>query len=180
MRDSDVYLPCEKLEERCRFETLRRSGPGGQNRNKVETGARFYHLSTGLVGEATERRYQGVNRRVALERLRLKLALTQRAPVELLPSTADLPERPRDYADFHWYARLQGDKIRAATDSFDFPILVAEFFDVYAACENDLRRAATVLRTTPSQIVRLLASCPQALERLNVLREQMGAKRLTP
>ncbi|MBQ1277216.1 MAG: peptide chain release factor-like protein, partial [Thermoguttaceae bacterium] len=78
---SPVYLEPEALERACRMERLRRSGPGGQNRNKVETAVRFYHPATGLVGEATERRYQGENRKIALERLRVEIALTVRTPV---------------------------------------------------------------------------------------------------
>ena len=57
MRNSPVYLPLDALAAVCRFEALRRSGPGGQNRNKVETGVRYYHEASGLVGEATERRW---------------------------------------------------------------------------------------------------------------------------
>ena len=72
MRNSLVYLPVEELEKRCRFETLRRSGPGGQNRNKVETGVRFYLDELGLVGEATDRaRNTGVGRRRAPFRLQM-------------------------------------------------------------------------------------------------------------
>ena len=63
MNRRELYFPLEEFEKDCRLETLRRSGPGGQNRNKVETGVRIYHLPTGLVGEATERRYQGENRK---------------------------------------------------------------------------------------------------------------------
>lgn len=48
---------------------LKGSGPGGQNRNKRETGIRITHIPTGLVVMATERRTQGENLRIALERI---------------------------------------------------------------------------------------------------------------
>lgn len=48
---------------------LKGSGPGGQNRNKRETGIRITHLPTGLVVMATERRTQGENLRIAKERI---------------------------------------------------------------------------------------------------------------
>lgn len=52
---------------------LKGSGPGGQNRNKRETGVRVKHLPTNLVAMATERRSQAQNLEAALERLREKL-----------------------------------------------------------------------------------------------------------
>ncbi len=51
------------------------SGPGGQNRNKRQTGIRITHLPTGLIGLATERRLQSDNLRVAMERLEERLRL---------------------------------------------------------------------------------------------------------
>ncbi len=53
------------------------SGPGGQHRNRTESGVRLVHPPTGLTVTATERRSQLLNRSVALARLREKLqALT--------------------------------------------------------------------------------------------------------
>ncbi len=49
------------------------SGPGGQHRNKTETGVRLAHRATGVVVTATERRSQLQNRREALDRLRAAL-----------------------------------------------------------------------------------------------------------
>jgi protein subunit release factor B len=46
------------------------SGPGGQHRNKTESGVRLTHRPTEISVTATERRSQLQNRGVALERLR--------------------------------------------------------------------------------------------------------------
>jgi len=56
------------------------SGPGGQHRNKTETGVRLTHLPTGVTVSATERRSRERNRIMALERLMERLALLNRPP----------------------------------------------------------------------------------------------------
>jgi protein subunit release factor B len=62
LKDSDLEI-----------EHVKGSGPGGQNRNKRQTGVRVKHLPTGLIGFATERRTQSDNLRVAMERLEERL-----------------------------------------------------------------------------------------------------------
>jgi len=53
---------------------LRSRGPGGQHRNKAETGVRLRHLPTGVVVTATERRERSQNLETAMERLRAAVA----------------------------------------------------------------------------------------------------------
>lgn len=57
----------------CDVQSFVASGPGGQHRNKTETGVRIRHRPTGLQVTATERRSQLMNRIAALERLRARL-----------------------------------------------------------------------------------------------------------
>src|SRR5437867_1918085 len=73
-------LGARELLAECEKCFTRRSGPGGQHRNKVETAVVLVHRLTGVRAEANERRSQARNRQVALHRLRLKLALEIRQP----------------------------------------------------------------------------------------------------
>lgn len=56
-----------------RIETYKDSGPGGQHRNKVETGVRIVHIESGLFVECCDRRSQHQNKRIAFRRLCQKL-----------------------------------------------------------------------------------------------------------
>lgn len=48
---------------------VRGSGPGGQHRNKVETGVRLTHVPSGVTGQATDSRSQDDNAAEAMRRL---------------------------------------------------------------------------------------------------------------
>jgi len=63
----------DDLLAQCDVETLKGSGPGGQHKNKTETAVRLLHRPTGIRAQASERRSQGQNMGVALERLRALL-----------------------------------------------------------------------------------------------------------
>ncbi len=74
-------LDDETLLRECELQFFIASGPGGQHRNKTESGVRLTHPPTGVTVTATERRSQAQNRGVALERLREAFArLTYVAP----------------------------------------------------------------------------------------------------
>ena len=69
------------------IERLRRSGPGGQHRNKKSTGIRIVHLPTGITVMATERRSQAQNFEVAMERLIGLLEKRSRKPKPRIKTT---------------------------------------------------------------------------------------------
>ena len=56
-------------DKEIKFESMRSSGPGGQNVNKVETAIRAIHLPTGLTVTASEERSQYLNKKLAVARL---------------------------------------------------------------------------------------------------------------
>ena len=160
-------LDPEMLAAECDFRATRRSGPGGQNRNKVETAVILTHRPTGIRAEASERRTQGENRRAALTRLRIELALNVRRPVgqavegRFFPSTL-------------WRSRCRGGRIVVNPEHEDFPALLAEALDVLHAQGDDPKVASEVLGCSPSQFIKLLKDEPRALAQVNVRRQQAG------
>ncbi len=64
----------EATEAEIRYETLRASGPGGQHVNKTESAVRAVHIPTGMSVVASDQRSQWQNKKLATERLFLKLA----------------------------------------------------------------------------------------------------------
>jgi len=67
-------LSDEALLAQCEVQAHRASGPGGQHRNKSETAIRLVHLPSGVTAEGNDERSRTQNLRIALARLREKLA----------------------------------------------------------------------------------------------------------
>ncbi|HEY4036577.1 MAG TPA: peptide chain release factor-like protein [Ktedonobacteraceae bacterium] len=83
------------LESDCTEAFFVASGPGGQNRNRVETGVRLIHRPSGLVVTATERRSQHANRERAFERMAQRLEQFQHRPATRIPTRSTKTSRER-------------------------------------------------------------------------------------
>ncbi len=160
-------LPISELLQQCAVVHTRRSGPGGQHRNKVETAIVLTHRPTGLKAEASERRSQAENLDVATGRMRRTLAVSVRTyrPLGLHPSEL-------------WKSRLRGTRIEINAEHADFPALLAESLDLLAQADWNAPELAPRLGTTLSQLVKFWKKEPTALARLNTERAQRGHGRL--
>jgi hypothetical protein len=156
-----AQFPIEQLLVECEFRRTKRSGPGGQHRNKVETAVIVEHLPTGVRAEANETRSQDTNRQNAILRLRVRLALEIR--------TSPPPELTK-----LWQSRTANGKLAVNAEHADFPALLSEALDALAELESDLPSAAARLNITSSQLVKFLKIEPAALALVNRERQARG------
>ncbi len=90
-----LSLPGDALAAECEETFFVASGPGGQHRNKTESGVRLLHRPTGVVVTATERRSQARNRDAALLRLRERLQALSHVPRRRVPTRPTRASRER-------------------------------------------------------------------------------------
>ncbi len=154
-------LSDDELLAACDLQFTRRSGPGGQHRNKVETAAILTHRASGISAEASEERSQVENRRVALRRLRFKLAVEVRSESTGEPSQL-------------WISRRRGTRLSVADTHSDLPAILAEALDVLSQHQFLPAPAATQLGITSSQLISLLKQHPPAFALLNASRQAAG------
>jgi len=158
-------IPPVDLLKACTETRTKRSGPGGQHRNKTETAVILVHTPTGISAEASERRSQAENRAVALTRLRLKLALEHR-------------ETSSDVLSDAWRSRVRARQLVVAVGHDDYPALVAEALDHLQAARFEIAPVAEKLGVTGTQLTRLFRKCSAAWTALNTFRTRAGLPKL--
>ena len=153
------------LLKQCQSRRQRRSGPGGQHRNKVETAVVFTHLPSSIQGRASERRSQAENRKQALLRLRIRLALEWRGTSAFPLSSI-------------WSHRVQKKRIQIRSGHEDFPAMLSEVLDHLQQTEGELSSLTELIGCSSSQLIKFLKLEPQALTTVNQWRRQSGLNEL--
>ena len=159
-----ALLDPDQLLDSCDLRTQRRSGPGGQHRNKASSGVFLHHAPTNTIAEATERRSQADNRRIALERLRLRLAIEVRSP-----SPMDQRKIPPQEQELR--TRFQGHPLKLNDRNVDKPAVLALLLNDLHVAGGQPSALGPVWKTSTSSIVRLIKSCPAAFAFLNQIRQ---------
>ena len=155
--------PTTELLTQCDLRTQRRSGPGGQHRNKTSSGVFLVHRETGVVSEATERRSQADNRRVALNRLRLKLAIEVRTRSPITKAICD--------QELELRVRLRDRRVRIASKHEDYPALCALLLNDLHFTGGQPSLVSDQWGVGSSAIVRFLKSYPPLLLKVNAIRQ---------
>ena len=161
-------LPADVLLKQVEITRVKRSGPGGQRRNKVETGVVMKHIPTGITAEASEKRSQVENRRTAVLRLRPKLAIEIRCDCDNERKLSEL-----------WKSRCVSGQLKVNPSHNDFPALLCEAIDWLAAFNWNVKDVTTKLECSTSQLVKFLAKEPLALQQLNRHRAEQGLNPLS-
>lgn len=191
-QDPNSLHPCrwseQDLQAKCRWTFSRASGPGGQNRNKVETCASVEFLPTKDIARASEARTQGENRKVALHRLRCKLAVdfrpqgkSEKCPPEQSKQSGThdvIPNGMDQNAPAVWKQYCRNGRLQISENNWDWPCLLSILLDTLAHQDWDVPAASIILEVSSSQLIKLLKKEPLALIRLNEERATRGRHEL--
>lgn len=158
-------LPEEELLKQVKLVRGRDGGPGGQHRNKVETKVSLLHEPSGVDVQASERRSAEQNRKEALWRLRLALAVRIRTVPVARDSFGDVT------SDL-WRSRCKGGKISCSPTHPDYPALLAEALNVIEVSGLEPKKAALRLSCTASQLIKFVQDHPPAIEHWNRARAE--------
>lgn len=126
------------------------------------------HLESGVIGQASEKRSQHRNHDVAVERLRVNLALAIRREVEESQTPSSL-----------WRSRVKSKKVVVNPAHVDFPGLLCEAIDFITAVEFDVARAAERLGVSTSQLVKFLKLASAAFDAVNRERVARSLRKLS-
>ena len=131
-RDEILSLSEEELTEIVEFDFFKRSGNGGQKRNKTSSAVRVTLKELAISAEDCTERSQKLNRSKALQKLRRKIAMTVRQEISDEIITIVAPSNDR------------------------YPLFLARLIDLLSSVNYSFKECGLKLNLSSSQVEKLL------------------------
>ncbi len=147
-RNAWLKLSDSELGAICRWDFHKTTGNGGQKKNKTSSAVRVTHAPTGISATCDEERQQKLNRKMALQKLRLAIALECREPFRQEEITA-----------------LNG--VIPALTSLVYPLFAAIVLDALADSLWDTEKACNALHWSKSRLCKILCRDKKLGEKVN-------------
>ena len=158
----------ERILQDCRWEAFRASGPGGQKRNKTSSAIRLTHAPTGIAAIANESRSQAANRAAALRRLRHRMMIELREPID-----------PAGFAPAPWFAKLcPHGRLSVPGRSPLYLPAGGLVLDMLAVCDWSVSVTAEHLGLSTGNLVRFLQQDEKILAPVNNMRARVNLNAL--
>lgn len=159
-RDTYLKMTLDELLRACTLKGFQGSGPGGQHRNKTNTGVLLTLREYNLEIKSCEARSAKENKVHALHRMQMALALQVRET----PPDVEMP--------------FPGSNGHIQPSNPLFPLFIAHVFDRMAQKNGDTKEAAQAFGLTPSALVKILRQDKSCAEKLQNNRQAAGKSRL--
>jgi len=156
-RNSYLQMDEQTLLRICTLQGYQGSGPGGQHRNKTNTGVLLRLEELNLEIRCCEDRSAAINRTLAVERLRVLIALRYR---EMPPVTPAMP--------------FPGGKGRIQASNPAYPLFIADILDRMEQNQGDPHAAAAAWGLSTSALSRILFAEKAVLESVQQMRARHG------
>lgn len=156
-RDTYLNMPLTELLRACRVTGFQGSGPGGQFRNKTNSGVDLRLTEFNLAIKSCESRSANENKVHALHRLRLALALNIR-------------EAPKSPEQLHFPGSLG--HIQQSNEKY--PQFIADVLDIVSANGGDTREAARAFGLSTTALTKILHADKAVLSKIQELRKIGG------
>ena len=142
-------MSLDELLRACSLKGFQGKGPGGQHRNKTNTGVSLTLAPYNLEIRSVESRSAKENKVHALHRMQMALALQIRET----PPEIEIP--------------FPGSNGHIQPSNPLFPLFVAHVFDIMAAKNGDTKAAAAAFNISPSALVKILRQHKMCSEKLS-------------
>ena len=163
------------LLNQCEIHIYKASGPGGQHRNKVSSAIRLHHKATGITATANDSRSQHDNKKRAITRMRMNLAVRLRKPIDL--ENFELPEVMKDYIFIPKKTASQSShKLQIGRKDKKFWTIAAVLLDMLAGAQGKLGDVAKTLQISTGNLTKVFKIDRHLIEAVQNIRKKNSLK----